>query len=99
MYGETAISNCIKKLEANPRWRGERQEGSARPRQTTAAQDKEIIRWVNKERGKMKVTVSAVKKQFPYLRKFSNTLVEDRLHEADLWYLRRRTPPGGRTQW
>ena len=89
-FKETAIKNCIRKLQANPRWRGERQEGSGGPRKTTPQQDKKIVRWVLIERGKQKVTVDKVKKQFPYLRKFSNTLVEERLAEADLQYLRRR---------
>ena len=89
-FGETAIQNCIDKLKKNPAWRGERQEGSDRPRKTSAKQDKEVVRWLLKERGKQKVTVPRLKKQFAYLRKPSNTLVEQRLHEANLYYLRRR---------
>ena len=38
--GETAIRNCIEKLEENPSWRGERAPGSARPRKTTPKQDR-----------------------------------------------------------
>ena len=89
-FGETAIQNCMDKLQANPRWRGERAEGSGRPRKTSAKQDKAIVRWVLKERGKQKVSVSRLKQQFPHLRKLGDTLVESRLHDAELEYLRRR---------
>ena len=51
-YGSQAILNCITKLTENPRWRGERAKGSGAPRKTTAAQDKAIIKWLLKERGK-----------------------------------------------
>ena len=89
-FGETAIVNCMNKLKKTPRWRGEREEGSGAERQTTKAQDRQVVKWVEKTRGKKKVTVSKVKKQFPFLKNFSDWLVEERLHEADLWYLRRR---------
>ena len=89
-FGETAIQNCMDKLQANPRWRGERAEGSGRPRKTSAKQDKAFVRWVLKERGKQKVSVSRLKQQFPHLRKLGDTLVESRLHDAELEYLRRR---------
>ena len=89
-FGETAIVNCMNKLREQPGWRGEREEGSGAERKTTPKQDNEIVRWTLKNRGKLKVTVAALKKQFPYLREFSDSLVEDRLYEADLRYLRRR---------
>ena len=89
-FGETAIVNCMNKLKANPRWRGERSEGSGAQRCTTKLQDARVVKWVEKERGKQKVTVARLKKQFPFLRKFSDWMVADRLHEADLYYLRRR---------
>ena len=89
-FGETAIRNCIEKLEENPSWRGERAPGSARPRKTTPKQDKAMVSWLLKQRGKQKVSVTTLQKQFPHLRKLSNTLVEERLYEADLAYLRRR---------
>ena len=68
-YGETAMSNCIKKLQEQPHWRGERQKGSARPRKTTAEQDKDIVRYLFKQRGEEKVFVSKLKKHFVFLRK------------------------------
>jgi hypothetical protein len=92
-FGETAIVNCMNKLKENPAWRGEREKGSGRPRKTTKTQDREIVRWLLKRRGKEKMSVAKLKKRFPYLRPFSDTLVEDRLFEADLEFLRRRRKP------
>ena len=42
-----------------------------------------------KRRGKEKITVAALRKKFPALRKLSKSLVEERLHDAGLAYLRR----------
>ena len=89
-FSETAILQCMGKLKKNPRWRDDRAEGSGAPRKTSTKQDREIVRWLLKERGRQKVSVGRLKKQFPYLRRLSATLVEERLHEAELEYLRRR---------
>jgi hypothetical protein len=89
-FGETAIQNCMNKLTQKPEWRGEREEGSGPPRKTTTNQDKQMVKWLLKERGKQKVSASRIKKQFPFLRKLSDTLVEERLRDANLSYLRRR---------
>ena len=43
-YSETPIADCIKKLKANPKWRGERQKRSGRPRKTTKAQDAALVK-------------------------------------------------------
>ena len=91
--GETAIVNCMNKLREDPSWRGERQEGSGAPRKATAKQDKEIVKWLLKERGKQKVGVPQLKKQFPYLRALLDSLVEEHLDDADLHWLRRRSTP------
>ena len=88
-YGETAIVNCMNKIKEDPKWRGDRKEGSGAARKTTPKQDKQIVKWLLKERGKQKVTVSTLKKNFLFLRKFSDSLVEDRLHSEDLKWLRR----------
>jgi transposase len=56
-FGPTAIQNCMSKLKEKPKWRGERPKGSGRPRKTNKKQDKEIVKWLLKERGKQKVTV------------------------------------------
>jgi hypothetical protein len=92
-FSENCIWTAMSKLEENESWRGERAEGSGAPRKTTPKQDKHIIKWVLDQRGKQKVTVPAVRKQFPFLRKFDDTLIYDRLEEADLVYLRRRRKP------
>jgi hypothetical protein len=89
-FSENAIWEAMAKLKKNKGWRGEREVGSGAPRQTTAKLDKQIIKWVLAERGKQKVTVPAVRKQFPVLRKFDDSLVYDRLEDAELTYLRRR---------
>ena len=89
-FGETAIQNAMKKLRENPGWRGEREEGSGAPRKTTPKQDREVYKWVMANRGARKVSVTSIKREFPYMRQLSDTLVEERLHEFDLEYLRRR---------
>ena len=89
-FSHTAISHCIAKLEADPLWRGERAQGSGRPRETTRKQDKQIGKMVLKWRGRVKVTVAWLKKEMPWLRQFSDSLVEERLAEIDLRWLRRR---------
>ena len=92
-FGNTAIVNCMNKLRENSLWRGEREEGSGAVRKTTKKQDKEMVRWLLKMRGKDKVSAPRLKKQFPYLRDLSDTLVEERLDDAELVYLRRRKKP------
>ena len=58
-FGETAIRNCIEKLSETLGWRGERFKGTAgRPKKTTPKQDKAMVRWLLKNRGKEKVTVA-----------------------------------------
>jgi hypothetical protein len=89
-FGETAILNCMAKLEANPLWRGEKSDRSGRPRKTTTKQDKQVVRWLLKQRGKQRVTVSTLKKEFTFLRPLSDSLVEERFFEEELKYLRRR---------
>lgn len=84
------ISDIVKKLDAEPSWRGERAPGSGAARKTTAKEDKQIEKFILKWRGEKKVTVRFIKKEFPKLRKLSDTLVEERIQEADLKWLRRR---------
>ena len=74
-WSPNAIKTAVDKLEADPNWRGERQPGSGAPRKTTKKQDRAIEKFVLAERGKQKVTVNTVKKEFPELRKFSDALV------------------------
>ena len=76
-YSVTTIHNIIDKLNNDPMWRGERQAGSGASRQTTAKQDALIAKEVLKKRGRRKVTVAMLKKNFVWLRSFGNTLVEE----------------------
>ena len=89
-WSEQAIADAMARLEGDPGWRGERQEGSGRKRATTVKQDKLVIKEVFKKRGSVKVTVAYLKKTLLHLRKFSDSLVEQRLHDAKLRWLRRR---------
>ena len=88
-FSENAVYKAMCKLKEDPSWRGEREAGSGAERKTTKKQDKEIIKWVLAMRGTIKVTVKWIKKQFPYLRELSDSLVEVRMDEADLKYMRR----------
>ena len=89
-FCKTAIHNAVAKLQENPDWRGERQEGSGRPRETDEKTDAKLEKTVQKERGKRKVTVSYLKRTHPEFRKLSNSLVEERLHSMGYKYLPRR---------
>ena len=89
-FGVSAITNCMQKLREDPTWQGERAEGSGRPRKTTKSEDERIVNWLLKTRGKRKVGVPQVKRRFKFLKGLSNSLIEERLHEANLSYLRRR---------
>ena len=90
MWSVVAISGVIQRLQEQPHWRGERCVGSGAPRKTTKKQDRELVKYVLAQRGRQKITVARAKRQFPYLRALSNSLVEDRLAEAELAFLRRR---------
>jgi len=85
-----AIADAVAKLSEDKAWRGERQQGSGRPRKTTDAVDRRIYKMVLKKRGKVKVTVSHLKQVIPELRNVSDSLVQERLFEAGLRYLKRR---------
>ena len=89
-FSEQAIRDCIAKLEDDPFWTGQRQEGSARPRKTTAKQDKMIVDLLIKNRGKEKVTCPWLRKKLLFCRKLGKTALEERLHDAGLAYMRRR---------
>lgn len=52
--------------------------------------DAKIVRFVEKNRGIQKTTVKTIKAAYPFLKRLSNTLVRERLHEAELKWLRRR---------
>ena len=85
-----AVADALAKLEASPKWRGERAEGSGRLRATSASLDKMVVREVFKKRGVKCVTVSYLKKKLVGLRKPSHVTVANRLRDAGLEYMRRR---------
>ena len=89
-WSAKAVQNQIDKLEEKPTWRGERMEGSMRPRKTTAKQDAQIVRLLFKLRGEQKVTVAVLRKSLTWARSLSDTALGERLHDAGLAYLRRR---------
>lgn len=89
-WSDTAISNAMEKISKNPHWQGERKVGSGAQRKTTARPDGKIIREVIRNRGKRKVTVKHLRRTFPELKDVGNTLIESRLHDAGLAWLKRR---------
>ena len=89
-WSDKAVQNQIDKLQEKPKWRGERVEGSMRPRKTSSKQDAQIVTLLLKLRCKMKVTVAVLRKFLPWARPLSDSLLEERLHDAGLAYLRRR---------
>ena len=89
-YSPHAISDCIRKLEATPQWKGERKSGSGPPRKTTEEQDEELLDLVLELRGKRKVTVTYLRTALPWAKGLGNTALEERLRDAGLAFLRRR---------
>ena len=63
-WSEQAVQDVIKKLRDFPWWRGERDEGSGRPRETTKAQDNTIYKEVLKSRGEACLQVILSNRQF-----------------------------------
>ena len=81
----------MNKILEDPGWRGEREAGSGADRKTTKAQDKELVKYTCANRGEIKVTVHHLRTVFAWLHGLSDSLVEDRLRDADMWWLRRRS--------
>ena len=90
LFSYQGVKDVVDKLVADPKWRGDRQEGSGAPRKTTARQDKELEKKVFQKRGREKVTVPYLQKAFPWAKKLSRSLLQSRLHDVGLAYLRRR---------
>ena len=83
-WTEKACQDAVNKLNSDPSWRGERQQGSGAPRQTTKAQDRQLANAVLNYRGKAKVTINWLRRRFPWTKDFSDGLLEGRLHDAKL---------------
>ena len=89
-WSPTAVQNQIDKLNAAPRWRGERKEGSGAPRKSTEKQDRQMVSLLERNKGKEKVTIGWLRKRLLWTRRLGNTALEERLFDAGLQYLRRR---------
>jgi len=90
LWSNTAVYSAIDKLVEDPSWRGDREVGSGFVRKTDKQQDKQLVRYVLKNRGREKVTVAVLRREFLWTRSVGNTLLEERLHDAGLKWLRRR---------
>ena len=91
---QQSVSSCIALCKENGgvKWDGDAAalNGGGRPRETTAATDREIVKLVCKFRGSAKVTVGFVKKKLVKTRRSSDSLIERRLGDAGLKWLARR---------
>ena len=86
----SAVSQTLSHLGRNGKWRGDRKATTGRPRASTVALDKAVVKEVFKSRGSIRVTVSYLKKKIVAARSLSNSLLERRLAEAGLKWMRRR---------
>jgi hypothetical protein len=89
-WSRQSIYTAIDKLGEEPSWRGEREVGSGPPRKTDKAQDKALVKYVLKNRGKEKVTIAVLQREFVWARSLGKDLLAERLHDAQLQWLRRR---------
>ena len=89
-WSHTAVQIQMDALANDPTYTGIRQPGSGPKRKTTKKQDRQVLSCVIRNRGRKKVTVNWLKTQFTWARRLSNTLIEERLFEAGLAYMRRR---------
>ena len=82
---------CAAEAVGTYRWNGEADTcQNSRPRATSKAFDKKILDIVFKNRGRAIVNVNYIKKVYKAARKVSNRLLQRRLSEAGLAWLRRR---------
>lgn len=82
------VGDVVRKLESDPCWRGDRQEGTGRERATTAAEDRAIVNAVVTRRGKEKMTSGKARRRA--VPDVCDRTVRRRLREAGLRWLRRR---------
>jgi hypothetical protein len=85
-----AVVNALAKLKLNPKWKGERENGSGRLRSTSAKVDQKVVSAVLEKRGKAKVTIPYLKRTFPELKDLTECVLRSRLHEAGFAKKRRR---------
>jgi len=84
------VRQALRRLGEEPGWRGERREGSGRPRVGTDALDHEIRRALAQWRGEAKCTAAYLRKNIPGAADVSLETLRRRLREAGLAWLRRR---------
>jgi len=84
------VRQALRRLEEEPGWRGERREGSGRPRVGTDTLDREIRRALLQWRGEAKCTAAYLRKHIPGAADVSLETLRRRLREAGLAWLRRR---------
>ena len=83
----SAVGKVLRKLKNDPAWRGDRKEGTGTTRSTSKEEDEAMVQYVLDNRGKKKVTSAKVQMA---LDASSKSLVQRRLREAGLKWLRRR---------
>ena len=84
------IGDAVRRLDSDPTWTGGRECGSGRKRNTTAAEDKCIVRAAKRHRGLRAINATSLQAIVPAARRVSRETVRRRLREAGLRYLRRR---------
>ena len=87
-----AVGQTVERALANGgmKWDGESCSSGGRPRETSDALDKAILKLVFKHRGRTVVTAKFVKKKLKAARKVTDRTIQRRLGEAGLKWLRRR---------
>ena len=71
------------------KWNGEVDtSGRGRPRKTTTALDRKIVKLVFRYRGSAKITVDFLRKKIPSAKKISKRTISRRLEDAGLAWLR-----------
>ena len=88
--GSRAVDKVIARKKQFPAWRGTDSSAGGRPSAITAAQKRELVQLVFRQRGREVVTVKYCKIRLPYLRPLAKSTVCRYLHEAGLAYLTRR---------
>ena len=90
---QQAVAQVARQLQSRGGfgWDGEAASGEAgRPRSTSDALDKQIVKLVFKHRGRTLVTIKYVQRMIKAARKYSSRTIGRRLGEAGLAWLRRR---------
>jgi transposase len=87
----SSVGKVLRRLQAEPGWRGERKKGTGETRSTTAEEDAAIVKFVKTTRGKEKVTSKTVQTRLGISSQTSQATIRRRLKEHGLKWLRRRS--------